>query len=516
MANRRAWLALSVLMLPLLLVSMDVSVLYFAVPFISQDLHPSSTQQLWIFDIYGFVLAGLLLTMGALGDRIGRRRLLLSGALAFGAASTLAAYAGSAGTLIAARAVLGIAGATLMPSTLGMVRNLFPDARQRGRAIAVWTAVTSGGIAVGPVLSGILLEHFWWGSVFLINLPAMALLLVLGPVLLPETPRLRGGRFDLPSAVLSLAAILPLIYGIKELARNGFQSLPAGAILLGLLAGAVFVRRQRTHPGALIDLALLRSRGFSSSVAMNVLGMFGVVGMAIFVTQYLQLVLGMSTLEAALWSVLPSVAVGAVAPAAAALGARIGKAKVIAGGFLLMALGFGTLALADAHSALWVVLVAAGVYASGAVALMSQVSEVVMAAAPAERASTASALLESGTELGGALGMAILGSIGTAVYRADVQAALPADLPADALAQVRDSLGGTEVALAQLPAETGKLVLGAARDAFAGGMQAAAIAAAVLMVAGAVLALALLRHLPVGTPQSPAGQDSGQRADVLV
>ncbi|MFE9423533.1 MFS transporter [Kitasatospora sp. NPDC006697] len=510
---RRPWLALTVLMLPLLLVSMDVSVLYFAVPFISQDLHPSSTQQLWIFDMYGFVLAGLLLTMGALGDRIGRRRLLLIGALGFGAASTLAAYSSSAGALIAARAVLGVAGATLMPSTLGMIRNLFTDERERGKAIAVWTAVTSGGIAVGPVLSGVLLEHFWWGSVFLINLPAMLLLLVLGPVLLPETPRLRGGRFDLLSALLSLATVLPLIYGVKELARNGFQPVPAAAIVAGLLVGLVFVRRQATHPHALIDLALVRSRGFGASIMMNMLGMFGLVGMAIFLTQYLQLVRGMSPLTAALWSVLPSVVVGGVAPLATVLGRRFGRALVIAGGFTVMAAGFALLAVVGAHSPLWMLLVAASLYASGGVGLMSQVSEVVMAAAPIERAGAASALLESGTELGGALGMAVLGSVGTAFYRPRIDAHLPADLPGAARGAVRDSLGGTEGVLAQLPEAVRGPVLAAARDAFCGGMQGAAVVTAALMVLGAAAALGLRRALAVGTAGSPK---AAEQDEVLV
>ncbi|MFF7631997.1 MFS transporter [Kitasatospora sp. NPDC008050] len=503
-ATRRAWIALAVLLLPLLLVSMDVSVLYFAVPFISQDLHPSSTQQLWIFDIYGFVLSGLLITMGALGDRIGRRRLLLTGALAFGAASTLAAYADSAATLIGARAVLGVAGATLMPSTLGLIRNLFPDPAQRSRAIAIWTAVTSGGIAVGPVLSGILLEHFWWGSVFLINLPAMVLLLVLGPVLVPETPRSTAGRFDLASAVLSLAAILPLIYGVKELARNGFQPLPLVAILLGAVFGMLFVRRQRSHPYPLVDPVLVRSRAFSASVAMNVLAMFALVGMAVFVTQYLQLVLAMSTLRAALWSVLPSLLVGGVAPSAAALGRRFGPGPVVAGGFAVMAPGFAVLALLTPHSPLWLLLVAAGLYACGAVGVMSQVSEVVMASAPAERAGAAAGLLESGTELGGALGMALLGSVGTALYRSDIRGLLPAGLPGDLLGRVRDSLGGADAVAGQLPGGLGHGVLAAAREAFTSGLQGAAICAAVLTALGAVLAAVLLRGVRVGTPGSPS------------
>lgn len=293
-AGRREWIGFGVLMLPLLLVSMDVSVLYFAVPFLSAELRPTSTEQLWIFDIYGFVLAGLLITMGALGDRIGRRRLLLAGAVAFGAASVLAAYADSAGTLIAARAVLGVGGATLMPSTLALVRNMFHDEKQRGTAIAIWTAALTGGIAIGPVLSGILLEHFWWGSIFLINLPAMVLLLLLAPLLVPEFRNPRAGRFDLLSSVLSLAALLPVIYGIKELAREGWSAVPASAVAAGLLVAVVFVRRQRRLAYPMVDLALVRRRAVGAALGVNLVAMFAMVGFAIFTTQHLQSVLGFS------------------------------------------------------------------------------------------------------------------------------------------------------------------------------------------------------------------------------
>ncbi len=332
-AGRREWIGLTVLMLPLLLVSMDVSVLYFAVPFISAELRPTATQQLWIFDIYGFVLAGLLITMGALGDRIGRRRLLLIGAAAFGAASLLAAYADSAATLIAARAVLGVGGATLMPSTLALVRNMFHDAKQRGTAIGIWTATLTGGIAIGPVLSGILLEHFWWGSIFLINIPAMLMLLLLAPLLVPEFRNPATGRFDLVSAALSLGALLPVIYGIKEMARDGLSPARVLAIVGGLLVGALFLHRQRTRAYPMVDLALFRRRGFAGSLAVNLLAMFAIVGFAIFTTQHLQLVLGLSPLRAALWSLVPSLAVGGVAPAAAALAQRVERAYLIGAGF---------------------------------------------------------------------------------------------------------------------------------------------------------------------------------------
>lgn len=244
-AGRREWIALGVLMLPLLLVSMDVSVLYFAIPAISADLEPSGTQQLWIFDIYGFVLAGLLMTMGALGDRFGRRRLLLAGAAAFGAASVVAAYADSAGMLIAARAVLGLGGATLMPSTMALLRTMFTDPGQRAKAIGLWSGVMTGGIALGSVLSGVLVQYFWWGSVFLVNLPAMALLLVLGPLLLPESRSSRPGRFDLLGVPLSLAAVLPVVYGLKEIPTEGWNVRYVMSVTVGLLFAALFVHRQR-------------------------------------------------------------------------------------------------------------------------------------------------------------------------------------------------------------------------------------------------------------------------------
>ncbi|MFC4150375.1 MFS transporter [Micromonospora mangrovi] len=511
-AGRREWLGFGVLMLPLLLVSMDVSVLYFAVPFISRELAPTSTQQLWIFDMYGFVLAGLLLTMGSLGDRIGRRRLLLVGAAAFSAASLLAAYAGSAEVLILARALLGIGGATLMPSTLGLIRNMFQDDRQRGTAIAIWTAAMTGGIAIGPVLSGFLLEHFWWGSVFLINIPAMALLLLLGPVLLPEfrTPHATG--FDLVGSVLSLAAILPMIYGIKELARDGFAPLPAAALLAGAAVGALFLHRQRTRPEPMIDLTLFRRRAFGASLLVTMLATFALVGFAIFTTQYLQLVLGMSPLRAALWSLLPTVGVGAAAPLAAVAARRTNRAYVMAAGFVVAAGGFAVLTAVRPGSGLWPVMIGASLYAVGLVVVMSLVTDVVLGEAPAERASSVSGLLESATEFAGALGMALLGSVGSAVYRLRIGPALPDGLPPVATGEARETLAGALTTAARLPGGTGALILTAARAAFLDGMHAAAVAAGVVMLVAAVLCVVLLRH--AHAVDAAAARPDGPPADV--
>ncbi|MFJ5140533.1 MFS transporter [Streptomyces sp. NPDC088707] len=476
-AGRREWTALGVLMLPLLLVSMDVSVLYFAIPSISADLRPGATEQLWILDIYGFVLAGLLITMGALGDRVGRRKVLLGGTALFGLASVAAAYAHTPGALIGARALLGIGGACLMPATLALIRVLFADPAQRAKAVTLWTSVMASGIALGPVVSGALVEHFWWGSVFLVNLPAMALLLVLGPLLLPESQGAVTGRFDVLSAALSLGALLPLIHGVKELAEDGWAPLPAGGAAVGLLVGLLFVRRQARLAHPMVDLSLLRNRAYGGSVLANLLAMTATVGFAVFLTQYLQSVLGQSPFEAALWSLVPTAGVLAAAPTTAALARKTDRAYVMAGGFLVSAAGFAWLAGIDRATPLWVVIAASAVYAGGLVSTMTLANELALGAAPPERAGSAAAVLESGAELGGALGMALLGALGAAVYTG----AMPADAPTAA----RETLGG---ALASGPS-----VLDAARTAFVDAMGAVAVGATLLMAASAALSLILLR-----------------------
>ncbi|MEV3972049.1 MFS transporter [Streptomyces sp. NPDC050698] len=490
-AGRREWTALGVLMLPLLLVSMDVSVLYFAIPAISADLEPSATQQLWIFDIYGFVLAGLLMTMGSLGDRIGRRRLLLIGAAAFGTASLVAAYATSAETLIAARAVLGIGGATLMPSTMALVRTMFTDPAQRTRAIGVWSGVMTAGIALGSVMSGVLVEHFWWGSVFLVNLPAMVLLLILGPVLLPESRTPAPGRFDLLSVPLSMAAVLPVIYGLKELASAGWHVRYVMAVTVGLLFAALFVHRQRTAVSPLIAPELFRGRGFSPAVVLNLVAAFGMMGSAYFTTQYIQSVLDNSPLEAALWSLLPSVPIALAAPVGAHLVQRgVPRAYVVGAGFAVSSCGYVLLALAGTD-ALWLLLAACAVLACGIVVVMSQVADLALSAAPVEKAGAASSLLETGTEFGGALSMAFLGSIGTAVYRHEI--------PASAPAAARETLGGALAVADRLPGRAGDALATAAREAFTSGMHAAAVTGAVLLAGAAAAAAVTLRRVRVRT-----------------
>ena len=494
-AGRREWIGLAVLALACLLYVMDLTVLHLAVPAISEDLQPSSAQLLWIIDIYGFMVAGFLVTMGTLGDRIGRRKLLLIGAAAFGAVSILAAFSTSAEMLIASRAMLGIAGATLAPSTLSLIFAMFQDPGQRTRAVAVWISAFSAGGAIGPVLGGIMLEHFWWGSVFLLALPVMALLLILGPIVLPEYKDPDAGRLDLSSAAMSLVAILSVIFGLKQIAQDGFDSLPVATIILGLVVGALFVRRQFTLADPMVDLRLFRIPSFSAALAVNVLAIFVAVGYFLFVAQYLQLVIGLSPLEAGLWSVPSAIGFIVGSNLAPRIVRSVRPAYLMAAGLALAAAGLGVLTQVGGSDGLAIVVLASIVISLGLAPVFGLTTELIVGSAPPERAGAASGISETGAELGGALGISILGSIGVAIYRGDVARALPGDMPAVAVEAARDTLGAALGVAAELPASIGATVVTVARDAFVQGMQVAATISAVVAVGVAILTLLALRDV---------------------
>jgi DHA2 family multidrug resistance protein-like MFS transporter len=512
-AGRREWIGLAVLALACLLYVMDLTVLHLAVPSISEDLKPSSAQLLWIIDIYGFMVAGFLVTMGTLGDRIGRRKLLLIGAAAFGVLSLLAAFSTTPEMLILSRALLGIAGATLAPSTLSLIFSMFQDPKQRAVAIGVWISAFSAGSAIGPVLGGILLEYFWWGSVFLLSLPVMGLLLVLGPIVLPEFRDENAGRLDIASAVMSLVAVLSVIFGLKQIAQDGIGLLPVASILLGIVVGTVFARRQLTLADPMIDLRLFRIPAFSASLAVNFLAIFVAIGYFLFVAQYLQLVVGLSPFEAGLWSVPSALGFIVGSNAAPRIVRRFRMAYVIGAGLAISAIGLAVLTQVGASSGVGVVVAGSIIISLGLAPVLSLTTELIVGSAPPERAGAASGISETGAELGGALGISILGSIGVAIYRGGLADALPAGVPTAAANVARDTLGGAVGVAEQLPGQLGAAVLGVARDAFVQGMQVAAGISATLAIIVAVVAVTVLRNVRSGGPDDDGAGALDDRAD---
>jgi DHA2 family multidrug resistance protein-like MFS transporter len=499
-ATRREWIGLGVLTLAALVYAMDLTVLNLAIPRISEALRPSSAQLLWIIDIYGFLVAGLLITMGTLGDRIGRRRLLLGGAAGFALASLLAAFSQSSEMLIVSRAIMGIAGATVAPSTLSLIFTMFRDPRQRSTAIGVWIAAYSAGSAIGPILGGVLLQFFWWGSVFLIGVPVMALLLFLGPRTLPEYRDPNARRLDLLSAAMSLLAILGVVYGLKQIAQDGISTVPVLAITAGLLLGFVFVRRQLGVTSPVVDLRLFRFREFNASLGTYFLGIFVVVGYFIFISQYLQLVVGLSPFLAALME-LPS-AVGfivgsTVAPrlihgVRPALIMGAGMATAAAGTAMLIGLTVG-----GGVGSLVLLAVASVVISLGLAPVITLATELIVESAPPEQAGAATGISETSGELGGALGIAILGSIGTALYRAEVADALPSGISAGVTNAAKDTLGGALAVAHTLPGEIAATVVAAANAAFVDAIHLVAGVAAIGAAITAIAAVTALWKLPV-------------------
>ncbi|WP_342023416.1 MFS transporter [Arthrobacter citreus] len=490
-AGRREWLGLAVLMLPVLLISVDNTVLSFAIPSLSRALAPSGTELLWIVDIYALVLAGLLVPMGALGDRIGRRRLLLIGSAGFGLVSAAAAFVPSAEALIGARALLGLFGAMLMPATLSLIRNIFTVPSQRRIAIAVWAAGFSGGAALGPIVGGLLLEHFWWGSVFLLSVPVLIPLLVLGPVLLPESRDPNPGPVDVWSILLVMAAMFPVVYGIKAISTSGVGAESLLPIAVGLVFGILFVRRQlrRLHP--MLDVRLFRNPTFSGSIGANLLSVFSLVGFIFFLSQHLQLVLEKSPQQAGL-IMLPGLLLTIIAGLAVVRVVRhVRPGYIIAGGLLLNAVGY-TIILMTGGGGVGELMLAFMVLGLGVGAAETISNDLILSSVPPTKAGAASAISETAYEVGAVLGTAVLGSILTADYRNGV--VLPAGLtPADAEA-ASETLGGAVEAAQRLPEGAAQQLLESARAAFDSGVFTTSFIGVVLMVVAAAGALIILRR----------------------
>lgn len=500
-AQTRQWVGLGVLALPTALLGLDVTVMYLAVPELSLDLQPSSVQALWIMDAYGFAVAGLLITMGTLGDRIGRRRLLMIGAAAFGIASIAAAFSTSAAMLIAARAALGVAGATLMPSTLALISNMFADARRRAFAIGVWATMFALGMAIGPLVGGVLLERFWWGSAFLVAVPISLLVIVVAPILLPEYRDPDSGRLDLISVVLSLAAILPVIYAIKHGAAHGPDVQASTGIVAGALFAGLFVQRQNRLADPLLDLRLFAVPAFSAALAILLVGLVGVGGAMFLVTQHLQLVEQLSPLQAGLWMGPPALMMFVAAIGAPLLARRIRPGLIVAGTLGLSALGYALLATVDGPGNVDRIVIGFGLVYLGLGAIAALGTDLVVGSAPPNKAGSASAMSETVQELGLAIGVAVLGSLANAVYRTEMTASTEAS-PAPHARSLSDAVS--------LADELPSTVLEAARQAQTSGMSTTASITAAAILALAALSAVMLRAVTttggneqVGSPAGP-------------
>jgi DHA2 family multidrug resistance protein-like MFS transporter len=494
----RDWLALALLMFPVLLVAVDNTALTFALPAIAGSLQTTGIQLLWIVDAYPLVLAGLLVAMGSLGDRIGRRRLLLIGSVGFATVSAVTAFAPSAEWLIAGRAALGFFGAMLMPSTLSLIRNIFPDPNRRRLAVAIWAAGFSGGAALGPIFGGWLVQEFWWGAVLLVAVPLMLPLLVFGPAFIPESKDPRPGRLDLPSIALSLLVMVPVVYGIKELATEGLGPAPLALIAFGLAMGFLFVRRQQRLASPMLDISLFGNPVFSTAITANVLALFSFNGFILFLAQHLQLLDGMTPSAAGVAMIPALIATVVAGLAVVPLVRKVRPGFVVAGGLALTAAGYGIVVFGDHASGPAFLLAALLVLALGVGASETISNDLILGAVPAEQSGAAAAISETGYEVGSLMGTAVLGSILTASYQHNLR--LPAGLEESssggALDRAGETLAGAMELAVSAPAPLGDALREAARLAFDSGVHITAAIALVLMAGAAALTAVVLRRIP--------------------
>ncbi|NED16705.1 MFS transporter [Streptomyces sp. SID9913] len=514
-ANR--WVVLVVLCASLLLVAVDATVLHVAVPAVTEDLRPGAMELLWIVDAYPLVCASLLILFGTLGDRVGRRRVLLLGYTLFGLASGMAALADNGAVLIAARALLGVGGAMIMPATLSILRQVFPERRERALAIGIWSAVAAVGAAVGPLLGGFLLEHFWWGSVFLVNIPLMLVSLPVGRLLLPESKGDGSGPWDLLGALMAAGGLFAVVLGVKRL--GGAETAGSVWTLLPLLAGgallAAFVRRQRRRTHPLVDLHMFARPAFSTSVGCIVLAMLALVGLQLIAAQYLQLVLGLSPLETGLRLLPLTFAAMGAGLAGARMLRRFGPRRMVSAGFCLTAAAVVLLTAMGGHDN-WPLLLAGFVLLGfGLETTLFGAYESMLSDAPADRAGGAAAIGETSYQLGAGIGIALLGSVMNAAYAPGLSG-VPG-VPASATAAASHSLGEAYEVAAQLGGPAGVALRQAARHSFVHGLHVTLLVSAGLLLLGAVMALRLPRVMSceagterpvaaVPAPAAPAGE----------
>jgi MFS transporter, DHA2 family, multidrug resistance protein len=491
---RSRWTVLVVLCASLLLVAIDATVLHVAVPAVTADLKPGNMELLWIADVYPLVCASLLILFGTLGDRVGRRRVLLLGYACFGIASGIAAYAATAETLIAARALLGVGGAMIMPATLSILRQVFPDRRERALAIGIWSAVAAVGAAIGPLVGGVLLEHFWWGSVFLINIPLMAVCLPCGRWLLPESTGDEAGPWDVGGALMAAAGLFSVILAVKRI--GGGDLFTAGTVLavgVGAALLTLFVRRQRRRGSPLIDMAAFARPAFGTSVGCIVLTVLALVGLALVAAQYLQLVLGLSPLQTGLRLLPLSLAAIAAGLVGSRLLHRLGPRAMVALGFVITAAAVLTLLTLDQHDRPVAMTVGFVLLGFGLETTLFASYESMLSDCPAGKAGGAAAIGETAYQFGAGIGIALLGSVMNAKYAPEVRRT--SEVGPSETEAASHSLGEAYTVAARLGGESGAALRHAAREAFVHGMHMTLVASAVMLLLGAAAALRLPRGL---------------------
>lgn len=493
----KRWTALAVLMLPVLLVSIDNTVLAFAVPAIAEALSPSSAEQLWIVDSYSLVLAALLVPMGAIGDRIGRRKLLLIGSTGFAVISALAAFTPSALLLVVARALLGIFGAMLMPATLSIIRNVFADANERRIAIAVWATGFSAGAALGPIVGGFLLEHFYWGSVFLMALPILVPFLILAPMTVPESKDPNPSPVDPLSILLIMVGMTGITYGLTHTSENGFDAVAISTILGGLVFIVLFVLRQlnreKNDIQPMLDVRLFRNSVFTGAIAANMISMMVDVGFIYFASQHLQLVSGLAPMYAGMLLVPGTVATMIAGLVIARVASRFHPAQIVAFGLALNATAFATLAILGAHHDVVIILIFI-VLGTGIGISQTISNDLMLSSVPPRKAGAASAISETSYEMGAVLGTVIMGGILTSVYRANL--VIPEGMNAELADNAHETLGGAVKVASELGGEQASQLLSSAFASFDSGVVYSSAFSAVLMGIMVVVSYLMIRKAP--------------------
>ncbi|MCU1398156.1 MAG: drug resistance transporter [Acidimicrobiales bacterium] len=510
--DNKRWWALAVLCTALLIITLDNTILNVAIPALVRDLNASTSQLQWIIDGYTLVFAGLLLTLGSVGDRFGRKGALMIGLVIFGAGSTLSAFTGSANQLIFTRAAMGIGAALIMPSTLSLLTNIFRDPRERGRAIGAWAAVAGASGAFGPVIGGVLLAHFSWGSIFFVNVPIVIVALVGSWYLLPSSRDADAPRLDPIGAVLSIAGLVAVLWAIIEGPSKGWTN---GTVLAGLglgigfLAGFVLWELRSSHP--MLDVRFFNNRRFTAANIAITLVFFAMFGQAFLATQYLQTVLGFSPLESGVRMLPMAVLMASLAPVAPRLVERIGTKLVVGGGLITVLVGLLVLATVPVSNGYVHLLIGFLFVAAGMAMTMAPATESIMGSLPPAKAGVGSAMNDTTRQMGGALGVAILGSVFATVYRPGIADRVGSlGLAGEQLSKAQDSIGGAVQVAGTLPSESARLLIASAKAEFVNGMHLAIYVGVGVIAVAAVIVFAYLparardaTDQPTDTPVDP-------------